>query len=50
MNVDHVISVKLEPVLMMAGPDDVNRNGRCGKRFPSDCHGLTLVIVMMHLL
>lgn len=25
-------------------------SGRCGKRFPSDCDGLTVVIVMMHLL
>lgn len=25
-------------------------NGRCGKRFPSDWDGLTVVIVMMHLL
>ncbi len=25
-------------------------NGRCGKRFPSDCDGLTVVIVTMHLL
>lgn len=36
--------------LLMAGPD-VNRNGKCEKRFfPSDCGGLTLVIVMLHLL
>lgn len=38
--------MKIEPLLVMAGPN-VNRKG---KRLPSDCDGLTVAIVMMHLL
>lgn len=37
------------PYWLMAGPD-VNRKWEVFERFPSDCDGLIVILVMMHLL